>query len=119
MMAIVGFQLLDRHSQPARCFPQIDTSLHEPGRSGVSERMPHNVLAQPRIFQNSFPGRPDLAGKRPAILRAVDNKPDGFAVVHDPGRAQLSRSSMIDHAPANQVRPQPVGDFCRRAPFLG
>src|SRR5439155_27352391 len=37
--------------------------------------MPDDILAKPRVLQNTFPGRPDLAGKRLAIVNAVD---DGF-----------------------------------------
>src|SRR2546423_4545191 len=81
--------------------------------------MPDDILAKPRVLQNTFPGRPDLAGKRLAIVNAVDDESDLVAVLQNAGLAQLARSHLVDLAPADQVRAQAASDLCRRAPLLG
>jgi hypothetical protein len=54
-MAIVGLQLLHRHSKPTGSLPHIDTGLHEPGRGSVAQRMTNHVISESRVLQNSFP----------------------------------------------------------------
>ena len=56
VMAIVGLQLFHGHSEPAGGLPHIDTGLHQPSRRRVAQRMPHHVIAEARVLQNSFPG---------------------------------------------------------------
>jgi DNA polymerase IV len=56
---------------------------------GVPERITHDIVAEPGIFQNCFPGRPDLPGKRLGkLLGSIDNTPLGFL---------LASSSRISH----------------------
>jgi hypothetical protein len=81
--------------------------------------MPDHIITEPCILQNSFPGRPDLIGKRLAVVYAVHNEPDLPAILQNASRAQLSRTLVINPAPTNQVGTQSGGDLCRRPSLFG
>src|ERR1700732_1577355 len=65
--------------------------------------MSDDAITLPRVLQNAFPGRPDLASKRLAILHAVDDEPDLPAVRHEAGGAQFDRPRQVNLAPPNEV----------------
>ena len=90
VMAVVGLQLLDGHTEPASGLPHVYTGLHQPRRRCVAQRMPDDIFAKPGVLQNAFPSRTDFAGKRLPIVHAVDDEADLLAALQNAGRAQLA-----------------------------
>jgi hypothetical protein len=119
VVAVVFLKLFDRHAEPARGLPQVGTLLHQPGRRRVTQGVADDILVKPCIPQDAFPRRAYLAGQRLAVMRAVDDKANLLAVLHQVSLVQFSRALHVQSAPTHEVRPQPGGDLRRRPPLFG
>ena len=77
MVVAVGlFELLHGHPEPACGLPMVCTLLHQPSRCRMTQRVPDHIVAKPRILKDAFPGRPDLARKRLAVVHSIHDKTD-------------------------------------------
>jgi hypothetical protein len=118
VMAVIGFQLLHGHPQPACRFPHIDARLHQPGRRGVTQGVTNHVIAQTSILYDPFPSCPDLTGKRLAIVRAVNDELYLLPLIQEPGRLQFGRARQVDLPPADKVGRSRLAIFAGGRRFL-